>query len=213
MKFGELPRTCHSIAPVIVAAGIAAAGSLASAAMNRHGGGSSGSTTRTPAPRTIEGENIWGEYMKRLQSGEIGRSSRALQEQLGGLAESLGRPAFAVNIGGQTVPVVPRRNIALLGALSENAGQQFAANQYETNLLHDLALALERMRYGIPGESGTLTTSPGLLDTLGKGMALGKAVYDMWPQNAPQQETAASPYAGHYNGQPLIGPGGRVVAI
>ena len=211
MRFGELPRNCHSIAPVIIAAGIAAAGSLASAAMSRHGGGSSGSSSLTPAPRTVEGENIWGEYMKRLQSGDIRRSSQQMESTLAGLAQSLGRPAYAINIGGQTVPVVPRRNISLLGALSENAGQQFAADQYETNLLHDLALQLERMRYGIPGESGTLTTNPGLLDTLGKGVALYRGIRGVLPDSA--SETTANPYADHYNGQPLIGPGGRVVAI
>lgn len=210
MRFGELPRTCCSIAPAIIAAGISAAATIGSRLMDR--GGSSGSTQLTPAPRTAEAEDIWGEYMKRLHSGEIRRAGQGLQDRLAGLADSLTRPAFAVSVGGQTVPVVPRRNLALLSALSDSMGQQFAADQYETNLLHDLALQLERMRYGIPGESATLSSSPGLLDTLGKGVALYRGIRGAWPDSAAQP-ASSQPYAGHYNGQPLIGPDGRVVAI
>ena len=159
---------------------IGAGGQLLDKAFGGHKGSASQSTVSAPAPWEPDAKKVWDEYIGRLTGGGINDRAAQYESELANLAGQLARPAFSISIGGQAVPVVPKRNISLLAALSGNAADRFGASQYENNLLHDTAMALEAMRYHLPQttESGDLSRTPGFLDTLGQGL-------DIWGKINP----------------------------
>ena len=184
---------------------VSAGGKLLDNVFGGHKGHASRSVSRAPAPWEPDAKKVWDRYIGRLTAGGIGGRAGQYESELANLAGQLSRPAFSVSIGGQAVPVVPRRNISLLAALSGNAADRFGASQYENNLLHDTAMALEAMRYRLPqvGESGELSRTPGLLESLGQGVDIWGRVSPLlaagdtttngaldagfWPAEGPQQ--------------------------
>ena len=190
--------------------------------MSRKGSGSGDATSssvRQPAAWEPGMKQIWEDYLKSRSSGAREKLAEQYAGVLGGLMSQYLRPAYSIKVGGQTVPVIPRRNIDALNMASKALLQQYG---YEVDPLQDYedsAMKMQALRYGIPStaNAGSMSRTPSVLESIGIGTDLFQSIYPAVSGKTTTPTTAsinsANPYSNYYNGAPLITNTGRVAAI
>ena len=110
---------------------------------------------------------------------------------------------ISVSLGGSSpVSFLQKRNLAAMGTLSDLAGKKLAAQASympgwsqlkELEFLNPIIQSLEGMRYQTPSStsSGSLTSSPSLMQSIGSGINIGNAIMDLINKNMPKTTTTA----------------------
>lgn len=187
---------------------------VGSALLSHKGESTTASQSRSPAPWEKDMKKIWDDYLKSRESGQRQAISNDYTGVLGDLMSNYLRPAFNVQIGGQTVPVIPRRNLLALDTAAKTLGGQYEMALDPLNNDQETALLMQKLRYGSPTETGDVSRTPSILGSIGVGTDVFKSVYPALAGKTTTPTTMpVDQYSAYYNGQPLVDGNGNIIAI